>query len=344
MKPSITSILREFAKGRPLTASGLSTKYKISRQGLHRYLSKLVRDGRILRQGSSRRTTYYILNKALVLRRIWKGEKRFQKRVRAQGLHEDILLKEIGSQKTIFDGLSEHAKVNFAYAFTEMVNNAIDHSKTIFIDIDVKIGSGVVSFSVSDRGVGIFKNIAEKKNLQSEMDAIEDILKGKQTTMPEKHSGEGIFFTSKIADRFVIESHGKRLTIDNLIDDAFVENMRQKKGTTVHFEQKIDTTKKLDDIFHRFTSEDFQFKKSQVKVKLFSRGELYISRSQAKRLVHALDQFEEIILDFKDVETIGQAFADEVFRIFQNDYPDIKISPINCNENVEFMIKRAKPS
>lgn len=342
MKQFISLILKDFEKGNPLTASDLSRKYKISRQGLHRYLAKLVRDGRILKQGSSPKTTYYILNKSQVLRRIWKGGKRFQKRVRAEGLHEDLLLKEIESQKTFLDGLSEHAIINFAYAFTEMVNNAIDHSKTKFIDISVKVSSGVVSFAVADRGVGIFQNMREKKNLQSEMEAIEDILKGKQTTMPEKHSGEGIFFTSKIADRFVIESHGKRLTIDNLIDDAFVEDIRHKKGTNVYFEQKIDTRKKLDDMFHRYTSEDFQFKKSQVKVKLFSRGELYISRSQAKRLVHALDQFDEIILDFKDVETIGQAFADEVFRIFQTDHPEIKIIPINCNENVEFMIKRAK--
>lgn len=342
MKQFISLIFKEFEKGSPLTASDLSKKYKISRQGLHRYLSKLVREGRILKQGTSRKTTYYILNKPQVLRRIWKGEKRFQKRLRAAGLHEDLLLKEIESQKNFLHGLSNHATINFAYAFTEMVNNAIDHSKTKFIDIDVKIGAGVLTFSVSDRGVGIFQNMCEKKNLQSEMDAIEDVLKGKQTTMPEKHSGEGIFFTSKIADRFVIESHGKRLIIDNLIDDTFVEDVRFGKGTKVYFEQKIDTNKKLDDVFHRYTSEDFQFKKSQVKVKLFSRGELYISRSQAKRLVHALDQFEEIILDFKDVGTIGQAFADEVFRIFQTDHPGIKIVPINCNENVEFMIKRAR--
>jgi anti-sigma regulatory factor (Ser/Thr protein kinase)/DNA-binding HxlR family transcriptional regulator len=342
MKQLIPSILKEFEKGRPLTTSHLSKKYKISRQGLHRYLSKLVRDGRILKQGSSPKTTYYILNKPQALRRIWKGEKRFQKKVQAFGLHEDLLLKEIESQKSLLDSLSEHAKINFAYAFTEMVNNAIDHSKTKFIDIDVKIRSGIVSFSVSDKGVGVFRNICDNKNLQNEMEAIEDILKGKQTTMPEKHSGEGIFFTSKIADRFVIESHGKRLTIDNLLDDAFVEDIRQKKGTRVYFEQKIDTRKKLDDVFHKYTSEDFQFKKSQVKVKLFSRGELYISRPQAKRLVHAMDQFEEIILDFKDVETIGQAFADEVFRIFQADHPEIRIIPINCSENVEFMIKRAK--
>jgi hypothetical protein len=197
------------------------------------------------------------------------------------------------------------------------------------------------SFSVVDTGVGVFENICEKKNLSSEMEAIQDLIKGKQTTMPERHSGEGIFFTSKIAYRFIIESHRKRLIIDNVLNDIFVEDIRFKKGTRVFFEQRVDTKKKLDALFHQYANEDFKFSKSQVSVKLFTGEDLYISRSQAKRLLHSLEEFEEVILDFKDVPTIGQAFADEVFRIFKKDHPDIKITAINCNENVDFMIKRA---
>lgn len=341
MKPRITLILKDFEKGWPLKAEDLCQKYDISRQGMHRYLSRLVKEGRILKQGSSSKTTYYILNSQRVLRKILGGIRRFRKRLRSRGLQEDLVLKNVESQATLLDNLSNHAKINFGYAFTEMLNNALDHSKSKFIDIDIKTGSGIVSFVIEDKGMGIFQNIREKKNLQSELDAVEDILKGKQTTMPEKHSGEGIFFTSKIADRFIIESHGKQLTVDNLLDDSFISDIRFKKGTTVYFEERIDTKKKLDDLFHKYTSEDFKFKKSQVKVKMFARGELYISRSQAKRIVHALDQFEEIVLDFKDVDTIGQAFADEVFRVFQAAHPEIKITPINCSENIEFMIKRS---
>ena len=91
-----------------------------------------------------------------------------------------------------------------------------------------------------------------------------------------------------------------------------------------------------------FTKENYKFDRSQVKVNLYAGGELYISRSQAKRLLHALDKFEEVVLDFENVQTIGQAFADEIFRVFQSRQPNIKLIPINCNENVEFMIKRAQ--
>lgn len=334
-------ILNEFRKKKRLRTADLALVYKVTYQAIQKHLSALIKEGQVLKLGSSKRGTYYVLNTPQAISRIFKGARKFTKKVKAEGLSEDVLLKELASQAGILNGLSRNARTNFDYAFTEIVNNAIDHSGTRFIDTKVEVNAGLVSFLISDSGIGIFQNICEKRNLKTELEAIQDLLKGKQTTMPERHTGEGIFFTSKIADRFIIESHKKRLIVDNNINDIFVEDIRFKQGTSVFFEMRSDSTKKLDELFSQFTKENFRFDKSQVKVKLFAIGELYISRSQAKRLVHALDQFEEIVLDFKDVETIGQAFADEVFRIFQTGHPEIKITPINCSKNVEFMIKRA---
>ena len=42
------------------------------------------------------------------------------------------------------------------------------------------------------------------------------------------------------------------------------------------------------------------------------------------------------------MDTIGQAFADEIFRVYKNKNPDIQIIPINANADVEFMIKRSQ--
>jgi hypothetical protein len=41
------------------------------------------------------------------------------------------------------------------------------------------------------------------------------------------------------------------------------------------------------------------------------------------------------------VEMIGQAFADEIFRVFASAHPDIQIYHINANEEVTKMINRA---
>ncbi|GAH25948.1 unnamed protein product, partial [marine sediment metagenome] len=77
-----------------------------------------------------------------------------------------------------------------------MLNNAIEHSESKKVEIIIERRKNNIIFEVRDWGVGIFNNIMNKKGLSSEMDAIQDLLKGKQTTAPSYHSGEGIFFTS----------------------------------------------------------------------------------------------------------------------------------------------------
>lgn len=66
-----------------------------------------------------------------------------------------------------------------------------------------------------------------------------------------------------------------------------------------------------------------------------------ISRSQAKRLLARLDRFKEVVLDFKGANIIGQAFADEIFRVFRAQNPNVNIRCVNENEDVRKMILRA---
>lgn len=63
-----------------------------------------------------------------------------------------------------------------------------------------------------------------------------------------------------------------------------------------------------------------------------------VSRSQAKRLLVRFERFKEVILDFKGVDTIRQAFADEVFRAYPSQYPRGHIVPLNFNEQIQIMI------
>ncbi len=166
--------------------------------------------------------------------------------------------------------------------------------------------------------------------------------KGKNTTHPHSYSGEVIFFTSKIAYIFILDSFGYRLRIDNLIKDVFVEKIKSFKGTKVRFKIKKRTTKHLNDVFHQYESEpgSHAFDKTKIYVKLFKAGTIYISRSQARRLMSNLEKFKLVILDFKGIKTIGQAFADEVFRVFTSKHPQVKIQSVNKSEAVEFMINR----
>jgi hypothetical protein len=86
---------------------------------------------------------------------------------------------------------------------------------------------------------------------------------------------------------------------------------------------------------------EFGFDKTEIRIKLYTIGGVHISRSQARRVLAGLEKFKIIVFDFDKVPTVGQAFADEVFRVFQNKYPDIKLEAENMSEGVKFMVERA---
>ncbi len=332
-------ILRIINKNHRVSTALLVQKLNITPQAVHKHLNTLIKEGVILKQGSSRKTSYYILNSAESIQA--HKTSLFSKTFTNIDLQEDQIFREIKSQIPYLHELPQNIEKILHYAFTEMMNNAIDHSQSKVIQVIFSIQASVLTFSIDDKGIGIFENIQKKKKLKDEMEAIQELLKGKQTTQPDRHSGEGIFFTSKISDLFFIRSHKKTLTFNNAIHDIFIQDSPQKKGTLVHFEINKNSAKNLNDIWEQYTGEEFEFNKSLVTVKLFKEGTDFISRSQAKRILSNLDSFKKIVLDFKGVETVGQGFADEVFRVFQNQHPEIEITPLHMHENVEFMVKRA---
>ena len=257
-------------------------------------------------------------------------------------LAEDKVLRQIKEESAIFLGISKNVSGIVDYAFTEMLNNAIEHSLSDKIDVIIMKTETDIRFTVFDRGVGIFNNIVKIKRLHTTIEAIQDLLKGKETTAPDAHSGEGIFFTSKIADRLVIKSFEKKLVFDNIGQDIYIKDVQSVKGTKIDFMLDLKSKKKLADLFNKYTDDSFQFSKTAVNVKLYHQNVDYVSRSQARRILAGLEKFKTIELDFNDIKTIGQAFADEVFRVWQSAHKDVKFVVKNANENIMLMIKRAQ--
>ena len=169
-----------------------------------------------------------------------------------------------------------------------------------------------------------------------------ELLKGRTTTMREAHTGEGIFFTSRAADRFVLRSHRIQVEWSRLRDDVFVSSPRFLKGTTVSFAIQRSSRLRLEAVFGKFAPEeyDFRFQKTRMLVKLVQPD--YVSRSEARRLVANLEKFSEVVLDFRDVKSVGQGFADEVFRVFARRHPAIRITTENTNPAVDAMIRHAR--
>ena len=92
-------------------------------------------------------------------------------------------------------------------------------------------------------------------------------------------------------------------------------------------------------MFEKYQGDDLRFRKTHVPIML-SRypGEQLVSRSQAKRVLARFDNFSEVFLDFADVQDIGQAFADEIFRVFKNAHPEIALYAVNTSPEIDRMI------
>jgi len=231
------------------------------------------------------------------------------------------------------------------YGFTEMLNNAIEHSGGSMVRVTLKKTAVDTEMIISDNGVGIFKKIQIALNLLDERHAVLELAKGKLTTDPQSHTGEGIFFTSRVFNSFEILSGGVYFSHQFAeAEDWILQSNYKDQGTTVYMKLNNHTARTTKAIFGQFSSgEDFSFNKTVVPVRLAQYGnDKLISRSQAKRLLARVDLFKVVMFDFKDVETIGQSFADEIFRVFPQLHPGIELLPFNANEDVAKMVKRAQ--
>jgi hypothetical protein len=101
----------------------------------------------------------------------------------------------------------------------------------------------------------------------------------------------------------------------------------------------------LEKIYDRYApgSDDSGFNKIVVPVELAQYGnDKLISRFQAKRLLARVELFKIVMFDFEGVPTIGPAFADEIFRVFAKEHPNIELLPLHASSEVRRMIERAK--
>jgi len=333
-------ILQKIKEKGKIKAADIVRATGFSRAYINRFFQKLKNQGKIILVGRANNAFYLPADKKTVSR-IKKSVLSIKKILKNRNLSEDLVLKEIKQDTGIFSSLSKDVSDILDYAFSEMLNNAIEHSKSLKIEIQMKREKMQIFFDIRDWGIGIFNNIMKKKKLKSQLEAIQDLLKGKQTTAPKEHSGEGIFFTSKVADLLIIQSSTKKLIFNNTLDDIFVREIKKTKGTRVSFTISVDSKTNLGRIFKQYSHGAFTFNKTISKVSLYELDSVFISRSQARRILSGLEKFKKIVMDFKGVETIGQAFADEVFRVWQSRHPNIDIEYNNAGENIIFMIKHA---
>lgn len=310
-----------------ISTSDVARALKISRQAAHRHLRKLARSGVVVSRGAGRSSRWELAS----------SERTF--RYAISGLAEDRVWDDITRATPAVTTLSPEARSIAAYATTEMLNNAIDHSRSKTVDVRVESKKEGITFEIVDHGVGAFETVRAKLKLANEREALAEISKGKTTTMPERHSGEGIFFTSKAVSRFELDANGIAWVVDNTRMDFTVEKGTTKRGTRVRLVVPRKPKRTLRAVFDEYTVDD-AFARTRAVVRLFALGTDFVSRSEARRMLAGLERFREVVFDFARVAAIGQGFADEVFRVWRASHPSIVVSVENATEDVAFMIRR----
>lgn len=331
----IRRFILEHVESNPDDLSKLTAgEFGITRQAVNKHLTRLSEEGAIKESGETRGRVYRLAPLA-------EWQEAFPLK---SGLAEDQVWQEY--VKPHLGVLPDNVMNIWHHGFTEMFNNAIDHSEGTSVRVTIARSAIDTQMSIADDGVGLFGKIQREKKLLDARHALLELSKGKLTTDPKRHSGEGIFFTSRMFDSFDITASGISWqhefgeSEDWLLGHPSLESV----GTIVRLKLNNHTTRTTTKIFDQFAAADeFAFNKTVVPVKLAQYGnDQLISRSQAKRLLARVELFKVVMFDFEGVSMIGQAFADEIFRVFALQHPGIELVPTNANAEVTRMIGRAR--
>lgn len=329
--PIRAAIERLFAAQDTVTSGDVARAAGVSRQAAHYQLSAMTASGELIHEGLGRASrfrqrallTYHYDLAGLTEHHVWLEES-------AELRRRDL---------EILDNPRIQPLLNFV--FTEMVNNAIEHSRGSVLDVRWYLTDTSIAFDIVDDGIGAFKNMAEERDLPTEYDAIGEISKGKQTTAPGAHSGLGIYFSSKMTSRFVLTSGHLSWIVDGRRDDVAVEWLEaERRGTLVHCEFDANTTKTELEVFRAFSAPDRPgVQRSQVRVVLFEHGGDFVSRTEAKRLAAELEIFGEVEVDFTGVGQVGQGFIDELFRVWRGAHPETRLLAVNTNPAIDALLR-----
>jgi anti-sigma regulatory factor (Ser/Thr protein kinase) len=318
------------------------SKFGVSRTAVFKHIQKLKELHILTQEGSRNKSSYFLADK--------KKDNRFSQKTVEEKLEfkvgendEDEIWQSAIKDK--LGSLSINAREICKFGFTEMFNNVIDHSKSKRAYVKILRSNDTIQIYIKDFGIGVFKNIAKHFHIQDLREAVVRLHQGKVTTEKTKHTGQGIFFTSRAFDYFCLSANGYMYIKDNSKDDEWYwesqKDIEKESGTSIEMRISKNSKKALKDVFAIYTGDDFRFDKSHIRIELGKYEEdSFVSRSQAKRLLTGLGKFRTIILDFKNIRNVGQGFVDEVFGVFGLENPEIHFDIINANEDILFMIQR----
>ncbi len=305
----------------------LMARLGISRRSAGGLLRKLVDAQWLRREGTPRRPVYH----PGVLRQV-------VQRYPLADLQEDLPWRRDFAPHF---ALAPALRRMVAHAFTELLNNAIDHSGGRQVTVSMRQTALHLQLLVSDDGCGLFQRVAQAFDIADPQQAMFQLSKGKLTTQPARHSGHGLFFTSRLADIFDIHTAQAAFQYRPWARLPWRSTRAATAvGTSVYLAIALDTPRTLDAVLqaHSASGQGWGFERTQVPLHLLADGARLVSRAEARRVAQGLTGFDRADIDFSGLDEVGHSFADELFRVFGRAQPALALQPVGMNARVQAML------
>ena len=315
-------------------AGHLTQRLGIERRRARVLLRRLVAAQWLTREGPLRRPQY----RPGALRQV-------VMRYPLAGLQEDLPWRR--DFAPCFD-LPPQARAMAQHAFAELVDNAVEHSGGSQVAVSMRQTPLQIQLLVSDDGLGLFQRIEQAFAIAEPALAMLELAKGKLTSVPERHAGQGLHLTARLADVFDVCANAARFQCcawqtRRWEATPIHAKLAARPGTSIYVAIALDTPRTLDAAL-RATSLDgngYGFERTTVPLHLLAGADgALASRAEARRATARLASFRRAELDFAGITAVGRGFADELMRVFRREQ-GLELVPINAAGSVAAMLEAA---
>ncbi|MFN5049583.1 STAS-like domain-containing protein [Roseateles sp.] len=303
-----------------------------SRRAAQAALRRLVDAQWLRREGSSRRPVYH----PGALRQVARS-------YTLHGLQEDLPWQRDFAPH--FE-LPRHVARMVQHGFTELLNNAIDHSGGSSATVSLRQTPSHVQLLVSDDGCGVFDKICTRFEISDAQHAMLELSKGRLTSQPEAHTGRGLFFSAQLADVFDI--HANNTAFQRRAWEASGWQRGRalpRQGSSIYMAIALDTTRSLEQVMADWSraGDGIEFDHTRVCLRLLAGpGQALDSRAQARRVAARLPDFKRVEISFEGVEDVGHGFTDELFRVFARARPEVELVPTHMTPRIAALVASAR--
>ncbi|ALT75883.1 ATP-binding protein [Paucibacter sp. KCTC 42545] len=313
-------------------ASHIEDRTGASRRASLAALRRLVNAGWLARSGSDRHPVY----SPGVLRQVARS-------YTLHGLQEDLpWQRDFAPHFALPPSVARMIR----HGFTELVNNAADHSGGSSVTVSLRQTPSHVQLLVSDDGCGVFANICRAFGIEDAQHAMLELSKGRLTSQPEQHTGRGLFFSSQLADVFDIHANNTAFQ-RRAWESAGWQPGRPmpRQGSSIYMAIALDTQRTLDQVLEAWSMDGsgIEFDQTVIALRLLAGpGQALDSRAQARRVAARLPQFKRAEINFDGVSDVGHGFTDELFRVFARAHPQVELLPTHMTARTAALIKSAQ--